>query len=136
VAQAQARDVAIITSEDDEERLVVGDSVLVGRALVNLIDNALKYGPRGGTIVCTLETAEIGGRRFHLCTVKDQGPGFPPEEAERLFEAFHQAADARPGAGLGLAFVRIVAERHGGSASAASQPGDGARFTLTLPDAA
>jgi CHASE2 domain-containing sensor protein/signal transduction histidine kinase len=134
--QAQARDVAIITSEDDEERLVVGDSVLVGRALVNLIDNALKYGPRGGTIVCTLETAEIGGRRFHLCTVKDQGPGFPPEEAERLFEAFHQAADARPGAGLGLAFVRIVAERHGGSASAASQPGDGARFTLTLPDAA
>lgn len=133
--QARARDVTILTPDDEEERLVVGDPVLVGRALVNLIDNALKYGPRGGEVACTLETTEIAGRRFHLCTVRDHGSGFPADEAERLFEAFHQAADARPGVGLGLAFVRIVAERHGGSASAASRPGDGARFTLTLPDA-
>lgn len=133
--QAQAREVTIVTPEDDEERLVVGDPVLVGRALVNLIDNALKYGPRSGTIACTLGVAEIGGRRFHVCTVQDQGPGFPPEDAGRLFEAFHQSADAKPGVGLGLAFVRIVAERHGGSVSAASPPGAGARFTLSLPDA-
>ncbi|WP_225896786.1 CHASE2 and HATPase_c domain-containing protein [Brevundimonas goettingensis] len=133
--QAQTRGVTVLTPDDGEERLVVGDPVLVSRALVNLIDNALKYGPRGGDVTCTLETMEIAGRRCHLCTVRDQGPGFPAEEAERLFDAFHQAADARPGVGLGLAFVRIVAERHGGSVSAASPPGEGARFTLTLPDA-
>lgn len=133
--QAQARGVTILTPDDGEERLVVGDPVLVGRALVNLIDNAVKYGPHGGEVACTLETTEIAGRRVHVCTVRDRGPGFPPEEAERLFEAFHQAADARPGVGLGLAFVRIVAERHGGSAGAVSAPGEGARFTLTLPDA-
>ena len=133
--QAQARRATIVTPDDDEERLVMGDPVLIGRALVNLIDNALKYGPAGGSVLCTLETTVIAGSRTHICTVQDKGPGFSPDEAERLFEAFHQAADARPGAGLGLAFVRIVAERHGGAVSAASAPGEGARFILALPDA-
>jgi CHASE2 domain-containing sensor protein/signal transduction histidine kinase len=133
--QANARGVAIVTPDDEDERLAIGDPVLVGRALVNLIDNALKYGPEGGEVLCTLETVETDGRRAHICTVQDQGPGFPPEEADRLFEAFHQAADARPGVGLGLAFVRIVAERHGGAVRAVSPPGEGARFILTLPAA-
>ena len=133
--QANARGVTILTPEDEDERLVLGDPVLIGRALVNLIDNALKYGPDGGEVVCTLDTVEVGDRRFHLCVVQDQGPGFPPDQAEQLFEAFHQTAEAKPGVGLGLAFVRIVAERHGGWVKAESPPGDGARFTLALPDA-
>jgi len=133
--QANARGVTILTPDDEDERLVMGDPVLIGRALVNLIDNALKYGPEGGEVTCTLDTVEVGDRRFHLCVVQDQGPGFPPDQSEQLFEAFHQTAEARPGIGLGLAFVRIVAERHGGWVKAESPPGEGARFTLALPDA-
>jgi CHASE2 domain-containing sensor protein/nitrogen-specific signal transduction histidine kinase len=133
--QARARGVTIVTPDDGIERLVMGDPVLIGRALVNLIDNALKYGPEGGRVICALRAAEADGGPVHLCSIQDQGPGFPPEDAERLFDAFHQAADARPGVGLGLAFVRIVADRHGGAVHGVSSPGDGACFILTLPDA-
>jgi signal transduction histidine kinase len=133
--QARVRGVTIVTPDDGEERLVLGDPVLVGRALVNLIDNALKYGPEGGQVICTLDTIDVDGRRAHVCIVQDQGSGFPPEDAERLFEAFHQAAEAKPGAGLGLASCGSWRRRHGGAVRAESTPGQGARFILTLPDA-
>lgn len=130
--QASKKGVRILTPDGDEEFLVQGDPALLRRLTTNLLDNALKYGPAGGVIQVSLTGAEEDGRPVCVLSVSDQGPGLSEEAARRLFQAFgHGGADHR-GAGLGLAFVRTVAERHGGTIR--HQPGSpGATFVLTLP---
>jgi CHASE2 domain-containing sensor protein/signal transduction histidine kinase len=129
--QASAKGVTIQTPMGDEEHLVEGDPALLRRLLTNLMDNALKYGPAGGVITCTLE-AGASDVPVWLVRISDQGRGLSTEAARRLFQPFgHGDADHR-GAGLGLAFVRTVAERHGGHIR--YEAGDvGATFVLTLP---
>ncbi|MHA3903103.1 sensor histidine kinase [Castellaniella sp. WN] len=108
------------------------DAELIGRAIGNLLDNALLYSPEHSVVECTLE---LDGHRWHI-HVQDAGPGIPPEQVERLFTRFQRLpGDAyKPtGSGLGLAFVQTVAQRHGGLASCVSPPGQGARFTISLP---
>lgn len=78
---------------------------------------------------------EPAGRFWHI-HVQDAGPGIPPEQMERLFLRFQRLpgdAQKPTGSGLGLAFVQTVARRHGGRAFCASTPGQGARFTISLP---
>ena len=103
---------------------VHGDRIRLEQALVNLVDNALRYGGRSVTL-----TAH--GTELH---VTDDGPGFPPEFLGRAFERFSRAdaARARGGAGLGLAIVRTIAEAHGGHAHAANRV-PGADVWLSLP---
>jgi heavy metal sensor kinase len=123
------------------EAPVHGDADLLGRLLLNLLDNAIKYSPEGGTV-------EVGMlRRNDHCEilVADQGPGIPPDARERVFERFfrvdaarapsdHSAAsDVTSGAGLGLAIARRIAEMHAGRLELAeSRPGR-TEFRLTLP---
>jgi len=130
--QASKKGVRILTPDGEEEFLVQGDPALLRRLTTNLLDNALKYGPAGGAIQVSLTGAEEDGRPVCVLGVSDQGPGLSEEAARRLFQPFgHGGADHR-GAGLGLAFVRTVAERHGGTIR--HQPGSpGATFILTLP---
>ncbi len=130
--QVSKKGVRILTPDGDEEFLVQGDPALLRRLTTNLLDNALKYGPAGGAIQVSLTGAEEDGRPVCVLSVSDQGPGLSEEAARRLFQPFgHGGADHR-GAGLGLAFVRTVAERHGGTIR--HQPGSpGATFVLTLP---
>lgn len=130
--QASKKGVRILTPDGEEEFLIQGDPALLRRLTTNLLDNALKYGPEGGVIQVSLTGAEEDGRPVCILSVSDQGPGLSEEAARRLFQAFgHGGADHR-GAGLGLAFVRTVAERHGGTIR--HQPGSpGATFILTLP---
>lgn len=130
--QASKKGVRILTPDGEEEFLVQGDPALLRRLTTNLLDNALKYGPAGGVIQVSLTGAEEDGRPVCVLSISDQGPGLSEEAARRLFQAFgHGGADHR-GAGLGLAFVRTVAERHGGTIR--HQPGSpGATFILTLP---
>nr|WP_313417172.1 CHASE2 domain-containing protein [Brevundimonas diminuta] len=130
--QASKKGVRILTPDGDEEFLVQGDPALLRRLTTNLLDNALKYGPEGGVIQVSLTGAQEDGRPVCVLSVSDQGPGLSEEAARRLFQPFgHGGADHR-GAGLGLAFVRTVAERHGGTIR--HQPGSpGATFVLTLP---
>lgn len=131
--QASGKAVAIETPSDDEEYLVVGDPSLLRRLLTNLLDNALKYGPRGGVIACSLSLGDNAGAPVCIATISDQGPGLSEEAARRLFQAFgHGDADHR-GAGLGLAFVRTVAERHGGQVRYQPGAAGGATFVLILP---
>ncbi|MGH7020370.1 MAG: CHASE2 domain-containing protein [Brevundimonas sp.] len=130
--QASARGVTIQTPESEDEHLVQGDPALLRRLLTNLLDNALKYGPTGGVIACTLSGGEEEGRPVWVVRIRDQGPGLSDEAERRLFQPFgHGDADAR-GSGLGLAFVRTVAQRHGGQVA---YEGDvsGAVFVLILP---
>ncbi|HYI19687.1 MAG TPA: HAMP domain-containing sensor histidine kinase [Solirubrobacteraceae bacterium] len=101
----------------------------LGRAINNLLDNAAKFSPEGGTVDVTLRGDEL--------TVRDRGPGVPEAELPHIFDRFYRGAEAREhaGSGLGLAIVRQVAERHGGSVTAATAPGGGLSVTLTLPGA-
>ncbi|HWW91503.1 MAG TPA: HAMP domain-containing sensor histidine kinase [Solirubrobacteraceae bacterium] len=97
------------------------------RAIANLLDNAAKWGPPEGPV----EVSVCGGR----LVVRDHGPGIAAEDLPRVFDRFYRAPGARglPGAGLGLAIVRKVAETHGGAVHAANAPDGGARLTLELP---
>ncbi len=135
-ALAQAKEIQLVTelpTGDDEPCLVRGDGDLLCRALVNLLTNAIKYTPNGGQVTLTLAAA---GEEWAL-SVCDTGAGIDEELSSRLFQRFSRLPTAEnrriSGVGLGLAMVRAVAERHGGSVSVTSQPGAGACFTLRLP---
>lgn len=112
---------------------VLGRPVSLERAVLNLLDNAAKWGPAEGTV-------HVGVRvdgEFATITVTDQGPGIPGEDLPHVFERFYRAEAARalPGSGLGLAIVEQVATLHGGTATAAHAEGGGAAVSLTLPAA-
>ncbi len=110
------------------------DSVLVERVLRNLVDNAVKFTPQGGTVHVLLSLA---GDALEI-EVEDSGPGLGPEP-QRVFERFHRVDSARTpgtetsGAGLGLAIVHAIAEKTGGWATAENRPGGGARLRVHLP---
>ncbi len=111
--------------------LVRIDAVLIERLLCNLLENAAKYTPPEAHI--GLSAAVVNGRVE--VSVSDDGPGFPPAFAQRLFDKFTRASaeSAVPGVGLGLAICRAVAEAHGGSMRAENLHPHGARFVFTLP---
>jgi len=111
--------------------LLRADPERLERALVNLLDNAIKFTPRGGKVAVSARPAEGG----LLLTVQDTGPGIPPQELPRIFERFYRGALGRrlPGAGLGLAIVKHIVEAHGGRVWAESTPGHGSTFHLFLP---
>jgi two-component system sensor histidine kinase CreC len=107
------------------------DSDLLRRALVPLIENALRHSPAGGEVRLVLERrGEVA-----LVAVEDQGPGVPPELRERIFDRFFFEASDRgpPGAGLGLAIARRAAARLGGRVWVEDAASSGARFVLALP---
>jgi signal transduction histidine kinase len=110
-----------------------GDAMALEQAVRNLIDNALKFTPRGGYIRVTLEDDPS---RIIL-RVEDSGIGIPAEAQEKVFVPFYQVdsslARPYPGAGLGLAIVRHVIAAHGGQVTVRSAPGSGSTFTVVLP---
>jgi heavy metal sensor kinase len=113
--------------------VVVGDPGALRRALVNLIDNAVKYTPAGGKVEVSL--TRDGGHA--AIAVRDTGIGIAPDDVERVFEPFVRLDAAREsaesGTGLGLAIARSIAVAHGGQLSLESTPGAGSVFTLRLP---
>ncbi len=111
-----------------------GDSLALQQALSNLLDNALKHSPPGGTIGVTLA---VGNSRIRL-SVSDPGPGVPMDERERIFERFYRRGSElrreTQGLGLGLTLVRHTVVAHGGQVWCENGPGgSGARFVLELP---
>jgi signal transduction histidine kinase len=106
--------------------LVHGDPDALERAIVNLVDNAVKWSPPGGHIRITVTDGTVD--------VADSGPGIPDSDLAFVFDRFYRspAARAHPGSGLGLAIVRQVAEAHGGTAEAVARQG-GALLRLALP---
>ena len=114
---------------------VRGDATALRRAMVNLVENAVKYTPAGGAV--TLSLARAGAEV--LFSVEDTGIGLDPADAERIFEPFVRLDADRSretgGSGLGLAIARSIALAHGGAIAVQSAPRSGSRFTLRLPAA-
>ena len=108
-----------------------GDPRAVIQILVNLIGNAVRYSPEGGVI--TVRFARGGGSAS--VSVQDQGPGVAAPDQQRIFERFERAHAEDGGTGLGLTISRRLARSMGGDVTLDSAPGQGARFTLTLPAA-
>ena len=113
---------------------VMADKRLLVEALKNLIDNAVKFNPKPAPPVAIRAQAQ---GEWAALSVGDTGPGIPPEDHERVFSRFHQVekdfTGQQDGMGLGLAFVRKVAELHGGTVTLRSALGAGTTVTLTLP---
>lgn len=122
-----------------DDMALVGDETLLKRAVMNLIDNAIKYTPRGGR-VSVAARSNLAERQV-IVDVSDTGIGVPPESQDRIFDRFYRAPPAanavtRPsGAGLGLAIARWVARAHGGDTTLlhSSESGSTFRFMVPLP---
>lgn len=99
------------------------------RALLNLVENAIRHSPRGGTVTLA---AERNGGGFTF-SVSDQGPGVDPEIAERLFERFAQGGKGRGKMGIGLFFCKLTATKWGGEIGQENLPEGGCRFWISLP---
>jgi len=114
---------------EDVLACVEGDACL--QLIVNLLDNAIKYGRDGGTVSVT---SRVRADEVVIC-VDDDGPGIAPAERESIFGVRVRGAQAgaRPGTGIGLAIVKMIAERAGGSVAVAESPLGGARFEAALP---
>jgi PAS domain S-box-containing protein len=114
---------------------VAGDDASVELILRNLISNALKYGPSGGTVTITARRAEADPDEIEV-RVTDEGDGIDATQAGRLFELFYRTEDARrhaQGAGIGLFVVRVLVESVGGRVWALNRPSGGAEFGFCLP---
>ena len=118
-----------------EDLLAKIDPPLLEQAIVNLIDNAIKYSNDGSTI----RVEALQGENEIIISVRDQGCGIEKEHLPRLFERFYRADKARSrqlgGTGLGLAIVKHIAQAHGGRVAVESIPGKGSIFAIHLPKA-
>ena len=129
---AHARDIRLTCRRSDEV-MISADRGWMERLLLNLLDNAIKFTPSGGTITASV-TREGDAAKL---TVRDTGIGMAADVLPHLFERFYRADSARSshtdGAGLGLSLVKWIATRHGATIDVASRPGHGSTFTVDLP---
>lgn len=128
-----AAEMTLTHSLEDELPLLRLDANAFTLAVLNLIDNAIKYAVDGQKIDVTLAR---DGERLVL-SVRDWGPGIDPDEHEQIFERFYRARAVRlkpiRGSGIGLALVQHIARAHGGDVEVASRPGEGSTFSIWLP---
>jgi two-component system OmpR family sensor kinase len=132
-ARADARGITLAVAHDDGPHIVGGSPTALRRVFNSLIDNAFGHVDDGGHITVSIERQ--GRRRPTIVSsVTDDGHGFDPRDADKLFERFARGnhGDARR-FGLGLALAREVIQAHNGTITASAVPGQGATFTITLP---
>jgi signal transduction histidine kinase len=139
IAAASAESVAILAQKKKLTIQVNGepshasvDRDIMHRVLINLLGNAIKFSPEGGSIGVTISSTEDTVR----AAVTDQGDGIPPEYHQRIFEKFGQVESRKEGkrlsTGLGLTFCKLAVEAHGGQIGVDSEPGKGSTFWLSL----
>lgn len=112
-----------------EPLFIVGEPDTLERAVTNLLDNAVKFSPDGGTVHVRLQGEELN--------IWDEGPGIATDDLPKIFDRFYRSNKARntPGTGLGLSIVAHTINAHGGTVAASNEPGAGAKFTVRLPAA-
>jgi signal transduction histidine kinase len=119
--------------DGDADARVEADPMVLRQVIINLLDNAIKYSPVGGTIT----TRVLRVRNKVALEVEDSGPGIPVEHREKVFDRFYRVDESRSreagGAGLGLAIARWGAHAHGGELELECPPGGGCVFRVVLP---
>jgi signal transduction histidine kinase len=122
-----------LSVEADSSAIVQGDRVRLEQVAANLIDNAVKYTPPGGQVTVAVRRNGTGDRA--VVEVRDTGPGIEAAELPRIWERLYRGDTSRAerGLGLGLSLVKAIVEAHGGTVAAASEPGHGATFSVSLP---
>jgi PAS domain S-box-containing protein len=138
-AQAAAKGIALQRESTENNVTITGDAPLLRRAVINLIDNALKYTPSGGSVTVGLSVHaddDDNGKRA-VIHVTDTGIGIAPQDQVRLFEKFYRIKRSDTsevkGTGLGLAIVKSIVERHQGKVWVESEAGKGSTFYISLP---
>lgn len=130
---AAAKGIAIAFDEDSSPCAISGDNHLLTRAIENLLDNALRFTPAGGSVRIRCEKSPAGV----TFSIADTGPGIPPADLPNIFSPLYRGDISRNrrtgGAGLGLTIARRIVLAHGGDLTAANQPEGGAVFTGLLP---
>ena len=130
----QTATVGTAGSADSHSLTVQGSPRLLRRLIRNLLENARRYST--GAISLELAQLRVGTQQLAVIQVHDRGPGVPPDQRERIFEPFYRlpgASERDGGVGLGLALVKSISQRHGGSVRCESRPGGGASFIVELP---
>jgi signal transduction histidine kinase len=132
-----------VVENPGREFVVLADRGLLVRALINLLDNAIKFSPRGKTVTCAIELDQLNGRPAAACTIADQASGMSRLQQRSLFKRFARTPltgaddEGRPvrsnSIGLGLAVVHTVVTRHDGAIDCHSELGEGTVFTICLP---
>jgi signal transduction histidine kinase len=128
----QGRGVPIICPSPSTPIEIRGDQKILGRVLVNLIDNAVKFSARGAPVTIAVSTADGGA----TVAVRDSGPGIAREAQSRIFEKFGQVSgteQSHRSSGLGLTFCRLAVEAHGGTIGLESELGHGSTFWFAIP---
>jgi signal transduction histidine kinase len=128
---------AAVRHERLDDCVVTADRAELRQLLLNLLDNAVKYGPRGQTVTVGLLRAHDAASERARIWVADEGPGIPEADRERVWEPFvrlsRDVEAETAGSGIGLSVVRQIAQRHGGAARVSSAPGGGACVVVELP---
>ena len=122
------------TATQTESLTLNGSARLLRRLIRNLLENARRYS--SGEVSLELGHTGAGPQQRAVIRVNDHGPGVPPDQRERIFEPFYRlpgASEREGGVGLGLALVKSITERHGGSVRCEDRPGGGASFVVELP---
>ncbi len=132
--QATSKDIRLTSEIPPDLSPVSADRSLIERVLQNLVGNALKFTPLGGTVLITAGQ-DVEAQNQLFIRVQDTGPGIPKDVQDRIFQKFTTGNQTGSGSGLGLAFSKMVVEAHNGRIWAKSWPDQGATFTFTLPTA-
>jgi heavy metal sensor kinase len=146
LVEESASVVGVLAEDKGQGLSITGDSSIsvsadrgfLRMAIINLLDNAVKYSPSGTTIHVMVESCTVAGAEGAVrLAIKDEGPGIPPEAVPRVFDRFYRLDEGRAreagGAGLELAIAKWSVEAHGGEITLASTPGMGSTFTICLP---
>ena len=130
----QAQSASLGMAESGRSLTLQGSPRLLRRLIRNLLENARRYS--SGDVNLELAETRVGGQTLAVIKVDDRGPGVPAAQRERIFEPFYRlpgASEREGGVGLGLALVKSIAKRHGGTVRCDARPGGGASFVVELP---
>ena len=132
--QARSRRITFEETSEDSEILIRGEPSLLARAFINLLDNAVKFSPESSVVRFAISRTCLDKRELVVCSVSDAGAGIPDGQLAALYSRFGSTVAGRGGGvGLGLAFVKTVVTRHGGTIHCDSREGRGTTFSIALP---
>lgn len=133
---AEAGGIELSQTHDGSAPLALADPARLEQVIMNLVGNAIKFIPDGGSVCVDVSTGDDG--QVHV-TVTDTGMGIEPDDCDKIFERFYRSRGATdkaiPGSGLGLAIAKVMVEAQGGTIAVTSRPGLGSSFLVTMPTA-